>query len=139
MIWIQSSEEDLTTNMVIDWLNYYGESWIRTNEQQIGIEECSIGVKNGIILSAYKTDGSKQFIDLSKITAYWYRRGEMFFYRGKNDNEEDYLREYRNLGMGWLHCHIGRNLAARTYIKLVKSKIRNQWGKAFLSLIPIIK
>ncbi|MEI6764982.1 MAG: grasp-with-spasm system ATP-grasp peptide maturase [Bacteroidota bacterium] len=73
MILIQSSNEDIATSAVIDWLNYYGCKYFRINENSLLYEiNC---VKNNISFCFTDVLGNKQKIDLSQVSAYWYRRG----------------------------------------------------------------
>jgi ATP-GRASP peptide maturase of grasp-with-spasm system len=67
---IISSEQDASTDDVIDWIKHYGKIFYRINESSAilvcGIE---IGIKNAMLI---EVDGLR--IDLDVIDAFWYRR-----------------------------------------------------------------
>lgn len=74
MILILSRTTDSSTNDVIDWLDYYGEKFIRLNSNSNRLLKLSISCGAENDENAYiEFDNSK--IILSDISAYWYRRG----------------------------------------------------------------
>lgn len=67
MVLILSEEKDRSTNEVIRWLDYYGEKWVRINqEDQLNIDF----IKNDIILNI-----NSKAVKFSAIKSFWYRRG----------------------------------------------------------------
>ena len=94
MILILSEENELSTNYVIDWLNYYQSSYIRVNqEDEIILSEFNLE-NSEIDLNLSSNDYS---FNLSDISCVWYRRGFInlkFFLFGKNlkDNIKDRVR-----------------------------------------------
>ena len=85
MICILSTEEDQSTNEVIDWITYYDKPFIRINsEDLISENEININIsKNIIFLNGLK-------IEANNIQSVWYRKWRFpnnltnFI---KNDNE----------------------------------------------------
>lgn len=81
MILIFSVSVEFSTCDVIDWLNYYGEPYLRINTddgEKLKIEIILSNDNEKIILSY----GTRE-IDLSKIKALWFRRGGNFqFFEG---------------------------------------------------------
>lgn len=77
MVFILSDSTDETTNFVIDWLNYFGQKFIRHNRRdklidvKINVEkgycDINLGVLDGQLINE---------IDFKKIKTYWYRRGD---------------------------------------------------------------
>jgi hypothetical protein len=79
-IWIQSSENDISTKTVIDWVEYFGKRWIRTNE--LSIFALSIVITKEICEFEFKfenLDKTIETINSSYVTSYWYRRGQLNF------------------------------------------------------------
>lgn len=68
---ILSTSSDISTSRVIDWLCYFGCEVIRLNQND-GVDEFFADLIDGHV--SFKKNGQK--IDLSKITSYWYRRGD---------------------------------------------------------------
>ncbi|WP_394674858.1 grasp-with-spasm system ATP-grasp peptide maturase [uncultured Chryseobacterium sp.] len=67
MILIISDEYDMSTNIVIDWLDYYKMKWLRINDT----DKCEMSSSDfGIFL---KIKGV--LVDIDEIRAVWYRRG----------------------------------------------------------------
>ncbi len=93
MILILSTQDDLATNRVIDWLQFYNKPFIRINpEDSISIK--SITISNTDFEYILGVNGKE--IKTSEITSYWYRRGEFNFEASlKNNNHVDlYLNRY---------------------------------------------
>lgn len=68
MVLIFSSKHDMTTLVVIEWLEYYGMNWVRINgEDKIDLEFLGEDVK-------FTTSENESFL-LSQIKSFWYRRG----------------------------------------------------------------
>jgi ATP-GRASP peptide maturase of grasp-with-spasm system len=80
MIFILSEETDHSTNEVIKWLKFYNKNFVRVNDvDKIELEECSISSKKqffNLIIST-KHSGDILRVNSDKITAYWYRRGDI--------------------------------------------------------------
>lgn len=93
MIIIQSTEGDLPTNNVLDWLYFHkNNNVIRLNDptevQKILVE------KNRLLLFLNK--GTLE-LDLNKNYSYWYRRGELTLYSNTdNVNISDFQIESEN-------------------------------------------
>ncbi|MEN5232500.1 grasp-with-spasm system ATP-grasp peptide maturase [Sphingobacterium faecium] len=73
MILIVTSNEDQSTNDVIKWLDYFGEKWLRLNEDDYLIVK-EIKYSNNIPASILVNIRGHE-IDLCTIKGYWYRRG----------------------------------------------------------------
>ncbi len=73
MILIITSNEDKSTNDVIKWLDYFGEKWLRVNEDDyLTVKEIRYSNnKPASILVGIRG----QQLDLCTIKGYWYRRG----------------------------------------------------------------
>lgn len=90
MILIFSQNNELSTQKVIDWLQYYNKHWFRINEDDhVVIESIQIGITPEIKLSI-----NDQILDLSKVQSYWYRRGWLNIPLGINVSCDDTLLEY---------------------------------------------
>lgn len=72
MILILTEEFDSTTNKVIDWIEYFGLSFIRINETS-NLELSSLTISNQQSKFSLKFDNKT--IDSDKIKSFWYRRG----------------------------------------------------------------
>jgi hypothetical protein len=103
MILILSENNDLTTDKVIEWLNYWEvKNIIRVNEDdKIIVKEIDIH-KNTIILKFNNSD-----IDLSDVDFFWFRRGNLNHFVDKqmewenidlNNQVNDFLK------YEWLMC-----------------------------------
>ncbi len=68
MVVILSDETDESTNQVIDWIHFFGRKFIRINPSD-QIDEVTVSDWN---VSIRLND---RVVDLSEVTAYWYRRG----------------------------------------------------------------
>lgn len=76
MIWILSSLEDRSTNDVINWIEYFGNKFIRTSiDDQIFIESIYFTSNNFDIKFSINNISYK----LSEIKRFWYRRSEFNF------------------------------------------------------------
>ncbi len=87
MILIITQEADYSTNMVIDWLHFFGLDWVRINE-------------NDILDISFAGEDIKVNHDLfnfllSEITAVWYRRGMLNF--KFNDVEDKNINDFRKI------------------------------------------
>lgn len=89
MVLIISDHEDFSTNQVINWLDHMKCSWLRINETDI-VEFVNMEIENQKIIQFCITINGK-LIDLTKIKAYWYRRGWL-----NNNSQRDYGRISRN-------------------------------------------
>lgn len=73
MVLILSDNNDISTCRVIKWLNYNKTEWIRINETDaINLTEI---VYQDSELVRFRISCNNLEIDLTKVTAYWYRRG----------------------------------------------------------------
>lgn len=73
MVLILSVQNDLSTNHVIAWLDYMNIPWLRIN----GIDDIafkSLEYKDNQIIR-FEILINECILDLTKVTAYWYRRG----------------------------------------------------------------
>ena len=70
MILILSEERDQSTNIIIDWLNYFKRPFIRVNETDICIIK-KIGLTTDEVIITIAGDE----LNFDGISAYWYRRG----------------------------------------------------------------
>lgn len=70
-IFILSNESDISTNNVIDWLNFLEAEFIRVNDSnKVEISKIILGSNDEIIMKIDKKE-----IDLNEVSSYWYRRG----------------------------------------------------------------
>ncbi len=73
MILIISTDQDQSTNDVVDWLRHFGAEFIRVSEMDgIKLQSLLIGVKT----SYYAIEAKGITLDSASITAVWYRRGD---------------------------------------------------------------
>ncbi|PZF73834.1 hypothetical protein [Taibaiella soli] len=80
MIWIQSTDDDLSTNMVIDWFDLLKVDWCRTNDAIVQFKNFAISnTKNDFQISFKDVAEHQHNIRLSDIAGYWYRRGHLSF------------------------------------------------------------
>ena len=80
MIFILSEESDPSTNNVIKWLKYYNKKYIRVNDvDKIDLSRCCVTNTKQNFELIITTKNSTETIRISsdKITAYWYRRGNI--------------------------------------------------------------
>jgi hypothetical protein len=77
MILIISEQCDTSTDVVCDWLNHFGEKYIRVN-----LEECILNGLNIQLTSKYDMDFSSKSFSLkySEIKSVWFRRGYLKFF-----------------------------------------------------------
>ncbi len=96
MVLILSQDSEITTNRVIDWLKFYKTDYVRINqESKKEIIELSIDNQGNETIKILIDDN--QIIDLSKISACWYRRGDILisnFTDFSNFTDEDSLNKY---------------------------------------------
>ena len=86
MILILTIEQDEATNDVIKWLHKKGEIVKRINVED-EIDELSITIDRAIL--RYKTViGQYEEIDLDKVSAFWYRRGNWPFKELAKDDDD---------------------------------------------------
>ena len=77
MILVLSEDKDYSTNQVLDWIKYFGKSYIRINGsnlitiKEIKITNTEVNVKFEVKLH----NGEIIVVDSNEITSYWYRRG----------------------------------------------------------------
>ena len=74
MILILSTEIDIPTSTVIDWLIYLNEPFDRINYEDILFFDIDLSTKGTFI-----TLSNDKIYDLSKYKTYWYRRGDFLF------------------------------------------------------------
>lgn len=73
MAFILSAARDEATNGIIDYINWYGQSSVRLNEE-VTIDDFTLKLGNDSIdLSIESRDSGKYF---SEMTNFWYRRGD---------------------------------------------------------------
>lgn len=76
MILLITNEKDTSTNNVIDWLIYYGAEFRRINgEDQFSL--FSFELSNDRIDCKLANRRNGELLDLNKISAVWYRRGDI--------------------------------------------------------------
>lgn len=74
MVLIISDNNDPTTNLIIDWLDYYGISWHRINETD-SITISSIRLVHGNEPEIVLAIDNDKLLNLREVQSYWYRRG----------------------------------------------------------------
>ena len=79
MVLLFSEKSDITTNLVIDWLDYFGEEWLRINENE-NIEFFEV---DGKIFFEIR---NKQIL-FDEVKSVWYRRSTFKVQRFKSGNE----------------------------------------------------
>lgn len=70
MILILSNKNDFTTNLVQDWLSYYGKRYVRINNQ---IDDINFN-NEGITI---KVNEEGETVNIDDIHSYWYRKGRV--------------------------------------------------------------
>jgi len=76
MVLIITSEKDTSTNHIIDWLIFFGINFIRVNgEDQFRLS--SFELSNERFECKLLDSTSGDILDLNKISAVWYRRGDI--------------------------------------------------------------
>lgn len=71
---IISSEDDISTNYVISWINYLGGKVIRVNDTN-SIQVVNISINNNKHDFIFSLNGCK--LRFSEVKSFWYRRGEL--------------------------------------------------------------
>lgn len=85
MILISSNITDYTTNLVIEWLNFYNKKFLRINEE----DSSFFSIKDDNIF--IEIDDKK--INLNDINSYWYRRGTIKINLNKGKIFDEYFLE----------------------------------------------
>ena len=70
MILLISSKYDVSTNIVIQWLNYYGVDFLRLHTEEFSL-------LNYFSISNHSISLAINDIDLEAITGIWHRRGRL--------------------------------------------------------------
>lgn len=90
MVLINTVENDVSTNYVINWLNFYQTKWIRVNSKAKLVSEDLYFRLSNDQSSTLKIKINNNQIDISKISSVWYRRTpeyEYFDFDLKNQKE----------------------------------------------------
>ena len=87
MILICSNEEEPTTDLVCEWLNFYNKKFIRfSSKDKIKIKKVLINsMEGGDIYFELKGQNMK----LSDVNSYWYRRSKLSFYDELSMSKEE--------------------------------------------------
>ncbi len=92
MVLIFSEETDLSTDRVIDWLNFYGADYLRINEYDL-IEYSFLGINNNNAKLIIKN----RIIDAHNLTSIWHRRDTASYKLKYKDDVVKFLqREYNS-------------------------------------------
>ena len=76
MVLIISDNNDQTTNLIIDWLDYYGAPWYRINEtDRITVRSIKFLPESEPEIILHINDN--ETLNFKDISAYWYRRGTL--------------------------------------------------------------
>ena len=82
MILILTDQDEPTTDLVIDWLNFLKKKYIRISiENKITIQKVYQVSGNFEALFTVEVGNKKEIIDTKSIQSYWYRRSELYLYR----------------------------------------------------------
>lgn len=73
MILIFTHTEDYSVKVVIEWLDYFNEKWIRINDEKIQLKDVSINNKE----INYKIKIADTIIDKKDIKSIWFRGGKI--------------------------------------------------------------
>lgn len=122
MILIFSEESDKSTDLVIDWLLKFKAKFIRVNDIS-SIEILNFDVKKQNCLIRVNTVD----VNISEITAYWYRRG-YFAYQKRNLSNDIKLNETLNILL--------KNELKVSYdflIHYIENNVKNKIGSYFRS------
>jgi len=88
MLLILSKDYEPTTNLVIDWLDFFKIEFIRHNkENSIFLMEINMSKKHE--LAQVEIKSTDKNIDFEKITSYWYRKGSFSLVKPIIDIDED--------------------------------------------------
>lgn len=77
---ILSNRYDISTDHVVEWLEYYNSSFIRINEDD---EIRNISIEITDLQETVKIEYDSFELDLNSVSKYWYRRGD-FNFRGNS-------------------------------------------------------
>ncbi len=95
MILITSSNDDISTNYVIDWIAFYNKKFIRINNTDIAkLIYIKLSNNKFNFRLCYKLQNNVYVLDLNNITSYWYRRGKLRIYFKKESNLDNWLIKY---------------------------------------------
>lgn len=90
MILILTDEDEPTTDLVIDWLNYYNQKFIRiSNEGMIFLKKIYIHEMKFEAIFDYITTDNTITIDTKDIKSYWYRRSYINWHCDLINNNEN--------------------------------------------------
>jgi ATP-GRASP peptide maturase of grasp-with-spasm system len=141
MILIISENKDYTTDIVIDWLSYNFEEFLRINDtDKFEISNIKLDSESELV----KINNLKYEIDLSEVFVYWHRRGLLNLRKsftsinfGQNKGLINYLHEeYEALGIfvkDYLYNKTGIGRIEDNYTNKLSNLI---YAKKFGLLIP---
>jgi hypothetical protein len=93
VILIISEHIDASTDLVIDWINSFGGSFIRINRKDL---VDNIVIKDDRI----EIDINGQTINFDEITTFWHRRGDLLY--SKNNNNIESAEKKSHLFYEWI-------------------------------------
>jgi ATP-GRASP peptide maturase of grasp-with-spasm system len=83
MILILAEQKDVSTDYVIEWLEYTKTPYLRVNTGWNMIEKLDLGEVNDICL--------KNGLKFSELTAVWFRRGYFLFYQKRRIEQSEFV------------------------------------------------
>lgn len=83
MVLIVSESYDQSTNDVIEWLRLYKYQYVRINENDV-IRIHNISINSLSVPNITFSINSMHLIDTNQISAYWFRRGFLNFFKANN-------------------------------------------------------
>lgn len=81
MILVFSEQTDVTTDLVMEWLLYYGADVLRINEEECSNIVTAVNIGNESATNIQFKAGERSF-ELADVTAVWFRRGTIRFESG---------------------------------------------------------
>lgn len=136
MILILTDVDEPTTDLVIDWLNYFKKPFIRlSRNNHIQIEsiyfyQCDLEV----VFSTTDYNGNKITIDTKNITSYWYRRSSLVSNVNKISNSKSNI---GSLLRSHMHEELLTSLEILNYVLNKKAKINKYEDNRLQKLVVL--
>lgn len=113
MILILSIKNDPCTEDVLSWLKFFKSNFVRINPEDLIILE-RFQISNDTDSIVLRVNNKK--IDLSKIRAFWYRRGDLTLFEIFNSYQDSHLTHYLQKELEVLRDYIYKKLENKFHI-----------------------
>jgi len=129
MILVLSSQDDMSTNDVLDWLFYYQVDFLRiSNQDTIRYQNLIINA-NGFDVALSIND--KEYL-LSDFTAFWYRRSHYKIFFDKIEGVSELTNQIN------AHCANETNEIHKIVTKYIEDRSLNKYGDIYLNKLEVL-